>query len=40
MDQVLEVSQDQVEAVEEQQVVELPTDLFDQVGGGVAVTTL
>jgi hypothetical protein len=32
MEQVLEVSQ--VEAVEDQEVIELPTNLLDQVGGG------
>jgi hypothetical protein len=32
MDQVLELSEGRVEAVEE--VIELPTDLLGQVGGG------
>jgi len=40
MDLVLEISQDRVEAVEEQQVIELPLDLLDQVGGGNIVATL
>ncbi len=34
MDQVLEIAEDRAETVEEQQVVELPTDLLGQVGGG------
>ena len=36
MDQVLEILEDRVEAVEEQQVIELPTDVLGQVGGGAA----
>jgi hypothetical protein len=36
MDQVLELS----EVVEEQQVIELPTDLLGQVGGGTGGTEL
>jgi hypothetical protein len=38
MDQVLEVCEDRVEAVEE--VIELPTDLLGQVGGGSGGTIL
>jgi len=34
MDKVLEISEEQVETVEEQQVLELPVDLLGQVGGG------
>ena len=40
MEQVLEISEDRVEAVEEQQVIELPTDLLGQVGGGTQGTVL
>jgi hypothetical protein len=36
MDQVLELS----EVAEEQQVIELPTDLLGQVGGGAGGTNL
>jgi hypothetical protein len=34
MEQVLEVTEDRIEADEEQQVVELSKDLLGQVGGG------
>jgi hypothetical protein len=37
MDQVIEIVEQQVE---EQQVVELPTDLLGQIGGGVGGTIL
>jgi hypothetical protein len=40
MEQVLEVSEDRVEAVEEQQVTELSTELLGQVGGGTSALTL
>jgi hypothetical protein len=40
MDQVLEISEDRVDAVEEQQVIDLPTDLLDHVGGGTIGATL
>jgi hypothetical protein len=36
MDQVLEISEDRAEDVEEQ-LIELPTDLLGQVGGGTGV---
>jgi hypothetical protein len=36
--QILEISEDRAEAVEEQQVIELPVHLLDKVsGGGVVV---
>ena len=36
--QILEISEDRAEAVEEQQVIELPVYLLDKVsGGGVVV---
>ncbi len=34
MEQVLEITEDRIEADDEQQVVELSTDLLGQVGGG------
>ena len=34
MEQVLEIVEDRVEADDEQQVIELSTDLLGQVGGG------
>jgi len=37
MEQVIEVTEDREEAVEEQQVIELSTDLLGQVGGGAGV---
>jgi hypothetical protein len=37
MEQVLEITDDRVEADEEQLVFELPTDLLGQVGGGTGV---
>ena len=40
MDQVLEVTEERAEAVEEQQVIELSTDLLCQVGGGTGGTIL
>ncbi len=40
MEQVLEVTEDRIEAVEEQQVVELPTEMLGQIGGGTGVLTL
>lgn len=33
---VVEVSEDRVETVEDQQIVEVPLHLLDKVGGGVA----
>jgi hypothetical protein len=38
MDQVLELSEGRVEAVEE--LIELPTDLLGQIGGGTSGTDL
>ncbi|SPJ17577.1 hypothetical protein SBBP2_350006 [Burkholderiales bacterium] len=35
MEQIIEISDERVEAVEDQQLVELPVDLLDKVGGGV-----
>jgi hypothetical protein len=40
MDQVLEISEDRVEAVETQEVIELSTDFLSQVGGGTIGTIL
>jgi hypothetical protein len=37
MEQVLEITEDRIEADDEQQVVELSTDLLGQVGGGTGV---
>jgi len=37
MEQVLEVTEDREEAVQEQQVIELSADLLGQVGGGTGV---
>jgi len=34
MEQVIELSDNTVEPVEDQQVVELPLDLLDKIGGG------
>jgi len=34
MEQIVEISDNGVEAVEDQQVIELPVDLLDKVGGG------
>jgi hypothetical protein len=34
MEQVLEITEDRIEADDEQQVIELSTDLLDKVGGG------
>jgi hypothetical protein len=36
MEQIIEISDDRLEAVEDQQIVELPVDLLDKVGGGIA----
>jgi hypothetical protein len=39
--ELLEISEDRVEAVEDQQVIELPAYLLDKVGGGgIVVNTL
>ena len=35
MEQVVEISTENVEAVEEQQVTELSKDLLDKIGGGI-----
>jgi hypothetical protein len=40
MEQVLEIVENRSEADDEQQVVELSTELLGQVGGGTGVTTL
>jgi hypothetical protein len=40
MEQVLEITEDRIEADDEQQVVELSGDLFDQVGGGIGGVVL
>jgi|PeaSoiMetatran63_FD_contig_51_1502259_length_447_multi_18_in_0_out_0_2 hypothetical protein len=41
MEQILEISEDRAEAVEDEQVVELPVYLLDKIGGGgVVVFTL
>jgi len=40
MEQVLEIVEDRTEADDEQQVVELSTDLLSQVGGGTGGITL
>ncbi len=40
MDQVLEISEERVEVVEEQQVIELSTEVLGQVGGGNVGVTL
>jgi hypothetical protein len=37
MEQVLEITEDRIEADDEQQVVELSTDLLGQIGGGTGV---
>lgn len=39
MEQLLEISEDRVEAVEDEQVIELPAYLLDKVGGGGSVCT-
>jgi hypothetical protein len=40
MEQLLEIVEDRTEADDEQQVVELSTDLLCQVGGGTGGVTL
>jgi hypothetical protein len=40
MEQVVEVADDHIEADDEQQVVELSTDVLGQVGGGTGGTIL
>lgn len=40
MEQVLEMTSDCIEADDEQQVIELSTDLLGQVGGGTIGTIL
>jgi hypothetical protein len=40
MEQVLEMTSDRIEADDEQQVIELSTDLLGQVGGGTIGTIL
>jgi len=40
MDQVLEISEDCVEMVDEQQLVELSFDDLNQIGGGLVGVTL
>jgi hypothetical protein len=40
MEQVLELADDRIEADDEQQMIELSTELLNQVGGGNAVVTL
>jgi hypothetical protein len=41
MEQVLEVTEDRIDADDEQQVIELSLDLLGQVGGGgVGATTI
>ena len=40
MEQVLEVTEDRIEADDEQQVTELSLDLLGQVGGDTGVTTI
>jgi hypothetical protein len=36
MEQAIEFSDDRLEAVVDQQLIELPVDLLDKVGGGIA----
>jgi hypothetical protein len=40
MEQVLEIVEERVEADDEQQVIELSTDLLGQVGGGTGNVTI
>jgi hypothetical protein len=40
MEQVLEITDDRIEADDEQQVIELSTDLLGQVGGGTVGLTI
>ena len=40
MEQVLEITDDRIDADEEQLVIELSTDLLGQVGGGTGGTIL
>ena len=36
MEQAIEISDDRLEAVDDQQLIELPVDLLGKVGGGIA----
>jgi hypothetical protein len=36
MEQIVEISDERLESVEDKPVIELPIDLLDKVGGGIA----
>ncbi len=36
MEQIVEISDDRLDFVEDKEVIELPVDLLDKVGGGIA----
>jgi hypothetical protein len=40
MEQVLEIADDRVEADDEQQVIELSTELLHHIGGGTGATAI